>query len=34
VNVNPYLAPVGKIQMDDYAKRGYELKQTEGWPQN
>lgn len=34
VNVNPYLAPVGKIQIDDYEKRGYELKQTEGWPQN
>lgn len=34
VNVNPYLSPVGKTQMDDYAAKGYELKQTEGWPQN
>ena len=34
VNVNPYLSPVGKVQMDDYAAKGYELKQTEGWPQN
>lgn len=34
VNVNPYLAPVGKTQIDDYASKGYELKQTEGWPQN
>lgn len=34
VNVNPYLAPVGKTQMDDYASKGYLLIQTEGWPQN
>ena len=34
VNVNPYLTPVGKNQIDDYAAKGYELKQTEGWPQN
>jgi hypothetical protein len=34
VNLNPYLAPVGKIQIDDYAKKGYVLQQTEGWPQN
>ena len=33
-NVNPYLAPVGRVQMDDYKSRGYELKQTEGWPAN
>lgn len=33
-NVNPYLAPVGKVQMDAYQAKGYELKQTEGWPQN
>src|SRR5690554_3628395 len=33
-NVNPYLAPVGRIQMDDYTSKGYVLKQTEGWPQN
>lgn len=34
VNVNPYLSPVGKTQIDDYASKGYILKQTEGWPQN
>lgn len=34
VNVNPYLAPVGKTQIDDYASKGYKLQQTEGWPQN
>lgn len=34
INVNIYLSPVGKTQIDDYASRGYELKQTEGWPQN
>ncbi|TZF85729.1 RagB/SusD family nutrient uptake outer membrane protein (plasmid) [Pedobacter sp. BS3] len=34
VNVNPYLSPVGKVQIDDYAAKGYQLKQTEGWPQN
>jgi starch-binding outer membrane protein, SusD/RagB family len=33
-NVNPYLAPVGRVQMDDYKSKGYELKQTEGWPTN
>lgn len=33
VNVNPYLAPIGRVQIDDYAARGYELQQTEGWPQ-
>jgi hypothetical protein len=33
-NVNPYLSPVGKVQIDDYESKGYELKQTEGWPQN
>lgn len=30
--VNPYLAPVGTNQMDDYRNKGYELVQTEGWP--
>ena len=30
--VNPYLAPVGITQMDQYKTKGYELKQTEGWP--
>ena len=34
VNVNPYLSPVGKTQIDDYESRGYHLQQTEGWPQN
>jgi hypothetical protein len=34
VNINPYLAPVGKTQMDDYESKGYKLQQTEGWPQN
>lgn len=33
-NINPYLTPVGLVQMDQYAIRGYVLKQTEGWPQN
>ena len=33
-NINPYLNPVGLVQMDQYALRGYVLKQTEGWPQN
>jgi hypothetical protein len=34
VNVNPYLSPVGKTQIDDYKSKGYQLQQTEGWPQN
>lgn len=34
VNVNPYLSPVGKTQINDYLSRGYILQQTEGWPQN
>lgn len=33
-NINPYLSPVGLVQIQEYASRGYELKQTEGWPQN
>lgn len=33
-NVNPYLSPVGKTQIDDYTSKGFELKQTQGWPQN
>lgn len=33
-NVNPYLSPVGKTQIDDYKSKGFELKQTNGWPQN
>lgn len=33
-NVNPYLSPVGKVEIDDYASKGYNLEQTEGWPQN
>ncbi len=31
INVNPYLQPVGKNQIDFYRSRGYELNQTEGW---
>jgi hypothetical protein len=33
-NINPYLAPVGLVQIDSYAARGYKLMQTQGWPQN
>ncbi|MBD1423892.1 RagB/SusD family nutrient uptake outer membrane protein [Sphingobacterium chuzhouense] len=33
-NINPYLTPVGLVQMDEYELKGYVLKQTEGWPQN
>jgi len=33
-NINPYLTPVGLVQMNDYAARGYKLQQTQGWPQN
>jgi len=33
-NINPYLTPVGLVQMNDYVTRGYKLQQTEGWPQN
>lgn len=33
-NINPYLAPIGMVQMDSYAARGYKLLQTQGWPQN
>ena len=33
-NVNPYLAPIGTNIINDYVRKGYELKQTEGWPQN
>lgn len=33
-NINPYLAPIGTTQMDEYAIKGYELQQTQGWPQN
>lgn len=31
-NVNPYLAPIGINQMEDYHSRGYKLTQTVGWP--
>ncbi len=34
VNINPYLSPVGRNQIDDYAARGYVLQQTQGWPEN
>lgn len=30
--VNPYLAPIGITQMDNYKVKGYALEQTEGWP--
>jgi len=33
-NVNPYLTPIGRNQINEYAARGYVLTQTEGWPQN
>ncbi len=33
-NINPYLAPIGRTVIDDYASRGYQLLQTQGWPQN
>ncbi|MDR2283952.1 MAG: RagB/SusD family nutrient uptake outer membrane protein, partial [Sphingobacterium sp.] len=33
-NINPYLTPIGRVQMDEYALKGYVLKQTEGWAQN
>ena len=33
-NVNPYLSPVGRNQINEYQSRGYVLTQTEGWPQN
>lgn len=33
-NVNPYLSPIGINQINDYAKKGYHLTQTEGWPAN
>jgi hypothetical protein len=32
-NVNPYLLPLGKLQIEDYRSKGYVLTQTEGWPQ-
>lgn len=33
-NVNPYLSPIGRNQINEYAARGFVLTQTEGWPQN
>lgn len=33
-NINPYLTPIGLVQMDAYKTRGYQLQQTQGWPQN
>lgn len=33
-NINPYLAPIGRVQIDEYAAKGYKLLQTQGWPQN
>ncbi len=33
-NINPYLAPIGLVQINRYAAQGYKLLQTQGWPQN
>ncbi|MBD1430656.1 MULTISPECIES: RagB/SusD family nutrient uptake outer membrane protein [Sphingobacterium] len=33
-NVNPYLSPIGRNQINEYQSRGYVLSQTEGWAQN
>jgi hypothetical protein len=33
-NINPYLAPLSKNTIDEYAARGYVIEQTEGWPGN
>lgn len=33
-NVNPYLSPIGRNQINEYAAQGFKLTQTEGWPQN
>ena len=33
-NINPYLSPVGRTQINDYEAMGYVLDQTQGWPQN
>lgn len=33
-NINPYLTPVGLVEMENYTARGYKLQQTQGWPQN
>ncbi len=33
-NVNPYLSPVGRNQINEYSAKGYVLDQTQGWPQN
>lgn len=32
--INPYLTPIGITQMNNYKARGYQLQQTQGWPQN
>lgn len=31
-NINPYLTPVGSNTIIDYHSKGYNLTQTEGWP--
>lgn len=31
-NINPYLSPVGINQRVNYRSKGYDLAQTEGWP--
>lgn len=33
-NINPYLSPISKNDIDFYRSRGYEIEQTEGWPEN
>lgn len=33
-NINPYLSPIGTNTINEYADKGYVLKQTEGWGQN
>ena len=32
-NVNPYLSPIGYNTIKEYAKKGYHLSQTKGWPE-
>lgn len=32
-NVNPYLSPIGYNDIKNYAKEGYHLSQTKGWPE-
>ena len=34
INVNPYLCPIGKGNINSYKDKGYTLSQTEGWSSN